>query len=327
MLHVVSLNKSFKDQKVIKGLDLNVKSGEVVSIVGSSGSGKTTLLRLISGLEIPDSGEIILNNQNLNGHNTYLSPEQRDCSLVFQDYALFPNMTMHQNIFFGKNSSKNKERVKYLIKITEIEKIKDKFPHECSGGEQQRVALVRAMAIKPSLLLMDEPLSNLDYNLKDSLGKIIRNLIKEFETSAIIVTHDIYDAMKISDKIVVLDNGKIIQKGTPNDIYNNPKSKKVALLFGETNFIPLSMFPNEKNYFFDVVTKVPLISIRPNQFIIYNKNTDVKGKIFCGEIKSLTEIGGKTQIELNCDNLILKISLNYSEKLAQGEQIEVILPN
>ena len=133
--------------------------------------------------------------------------------------------------------------------------------------------------------------------------------------------------MKISDKIVVLDNGKIIQKGTPNEIYNNPKSKKVALLFGETNFIPLSMFPDEKNYFFDAVTKLPLISIRPNQFIIFSKNTAVKGKVFCGEIKSLIKIGSETQLELDCDNLILKISLNHSEKLALGQQIEVILPH
>ena len=324
MLSIRSLNKSFGNQNVIKQLNLNVQSGEIISVVGSSGSGKTTLLRLVSGLEIPDSGQIILNDQNVNSANIYVPPESRDCSLVFQDYALFPNMTMRQNIYFGRNSSKNKARVKYLINITKIEKVIDKFPHECSGGEQQRVALVRSMAINPSLILMDEPLSNLDYNLKANLGMIIRKFIKELKTTAIIVTHDIIDAMKISDKIVVLDNGEIIQKGLPNEIYNNPNSKKVALLFGETNFIPLSMFPHEKNYFIDPVSNIALISIRPNQFSVFDENMDVGKKIFTGEIYSLNKIGSKIGVELKCDDLLLNISLNNSEKLVVGQTIKVM---
>ena len=169
MLSIRSLNKSFSNQNVINQLNLKVQSGEILSVVGSSGSGKTTLLRLVSGLEIPDSGQIILNNQSVNGDKIYVPPEKRDCSLVFQDYALFPNMTMGQNIYFGKNSFKNKARVEYLINITKLGKVINKYPHECSGGEQQRVALVRSMAINPSLILMDEPLSNLDNNLKSSL--------------------------------------------------------------------------------------------------------------------------------------------------------------
>ena len=324
MLSIRSLNKSFGNQNVIKQLNLNVQSGEIISVVGSSGSGKTTLLRLVSGLEIPDSGQIILNDQNVNSANIYVPPESRDCSLVFQDYALFPNMTMRQNIYFGRNSSKNKARVKYLINITKIEKVIDKFPHECSGGEQQRVALVRSMAINPSLILMDEPLSNLDYNLKANLGMIIRKFIKELKTTAIIVTHDIIDAMKISDKIVVLDNGEIIQKGLPNEIYNNPNSKKVALLFGETNFIPLSMFPHEKNYFIDPVSNIPLISIRPNQFSVFDENMDLGRKVFTGKIHSLNKIGSKIGIELKCDDLLLNISLNNSEKLVVGQTIKVM---
>ncbi len=325
MLSIRGLNKSFDNQKVIKQLNLNVQRGEIISIVGSSGSGKTTLLRLVSGLEIPDSGQIILNDQDVNSANIYVPPERRDCSLVFQDYALFPNMTMLQNIYFGRNSSKNKARIKYLIKITKIEKVIDKFPHECSGGEQQRVALVRSMAINPSLILMDEPLSNLDYNLKANLGMIIRELIKELKTTAIIVTHDIIDAMKISDKIVVLDDGQIIQKGPPNEIYNNPNSKKVALLFGETNFIPLSMFPHEKNYFIDGVSNIPLISIRPSQFSVFDENMVAKGKVFSGEIHSLNKIGSKIRIELKCDDLIIYISLNNSEKLVIGQKIKVMV--
>ena len=323
MLTIQSLNKSYGNLDVLKNINLNIGSGEIVSIVGSSGSGKTTLLRLISGLEIPESGQIILNDKIVNDTNIFVQPERRNCSLVFQDYALFPNMSMYQNIYFGKNSSRNKRRVEELIDITNIEKIMDKFPHECSGGEQQRVALVRSMAINPKIILMDEPLSNLDYNLKENLGTVFRKLIKRFKTTAIIVTHDIIDAMKISDRMVVIDDGKIIQNGFPNEIYNNPKTKKVALLFGETNFIPLNRIPDAKNYFIDEDSNQYLISIRPNQFQIFNENSSVSDNVFSGEIQSIKEIGSRINIELKCNNLFLNILLDSSENLVSGQSLKV----
>ena len=323
MLTIQSLNKSYGKQDVLKNINLNIDSGEIISIVGSSGSGKTTLLRLISGLEIPESGQIILNDKIVNDTNIFVQPERRNCSLVFQDYALFPNMSMYQNIYFGKNSSRNKRRVEELIDITNIEKLMDKFPHECSGGEQQRVALVRSMAINPEIILLDEPLSNLDYNLKENLGTVFRKLIKRFKTTAIIVTHDIIDAMKISDRMVVIDDGKIIQNGFPNEIYNNPKTKKVALLFGETNFIPLNRIPDAKNYFIDEDSNQYLISIRPNQFQIFNENSSVSDNVFSGEIQSIKEIGSRINIELKCNNLFLNILLDSSENLVSGQSLKV----
>ena len=201
MLKIENLHKSYRKEKVLHGLNLHINSGEIVSIVGSSGSGKTTLLRLVSGLEIPESGKIVIKENIVNSANAFTPPEKRDCSLVFQDYALFPNLSMIDNIYFGKGSKKNKERVEDLIKITNIEKILNKFPHECSGGEQQRVSLVRSMAINPELILMDEPLSNLDYHLKSKISKLICKIIKKFKTTAVIVTHDIMDAIKISQKV------------------------------------------------------------------------------------------------------------------------------
>ena len=325
MLTIQGLNKSYGEQNVLNDIHLNVETGEIISVVGSSGSGKTTLLRLVSGLEIPESGEIILNDKIVNNQNVFVAPEKRNCSLVFQDYALFPNMSMYENIYFGKDSSTNIDRVKQLIDITDIKKIMEKFPHECSGGEQQRVALVRSLAINPKIILMDEPLSNLDYDLKENLGTVIRKIIKKFNTTAIIVTHDINDAMKISDRIVVLDDGFIVQIGLPNELYNNPKSKKVALLFGETNFIPLSMMPDEKNYFIDSKTKQSFISVRPNQFKIFNKNSLGSENVFSGEIQSIKEVASKIQIELKCENLFLTIFLDRSEKLIQGQELKVIV--
>ena len=325
MLTIQGLNKSYGEQNVLNDIHLNVETGEIISVVGSSGSGKTTLLRLVSGLEIPESGEIILNDKIVNNQNVFVAPEKRNCSLVFQDYALFPNMSMYENIYFGKDSSTNIDRVKQLIDITDIKKIMEKFPHECSGGEQQRVALVRSLAINPKIILMDEPLSNLDYDLKENLGTVIRKIIKKFNTTAIIVTHDINDAMKISDRIVVLDDGNIVQIGLPNELYNNPKSKKVALLFGETNFIPLSMIPDEKNYFIDSETKQSFISVRPNQFKIFNKNSLGSENVFSGEIQSIKEVASKIQIELKCENLFLTIFLDRSENLIQGQELKVIV--
>tara|TARA_B100000029_G_C17602458_1_gene966281 strand:- start:1222 stop:2202 length:981 start_codon:yes stop_codon:yes gene_type:complete len=326
MLKTHGLSKTYGEQNVLINFNLEIESGEIISVVGGSGSGKTTLLRIISGLELPDNGQIILNNDIINGENIFVPPEKRDCSLVFQDYALFPNISMHQNIYFGKNSNRNKERVEELIRATKIEKILNKFPHECSGGEQQRVALVRSLAVNPSLIMMDEPLSNLDYNLKSNLGSMVRRLLKKFKTTAIIVTHDINDAMEISDKIVVIDKGKIIQKGPPNKIYNNPNSKKSALIFGETNFIPLRIYPNTKNFFFDDETKESLISIRPNQFIIYDDSLASGKKVFTGKIESIRRVASEYKLELKCNNLCLKISLNTLSKLSVGQVLKVIAP-
>ena len=325
MLSIHELSKRYGKENVLINFNLDIENRELISVVGGSGSGKTTLLRLISGLAIPDNGKIILNNTIVNDKDVFVPPENRDCSLVFQDYALFPNMSMRDNIYFGKNSNQNKERVEKLIRVTKVEKILNKFPHECSGGEQQRVALVRSLAINPSLVLMDEPLSNLDYNLKSNLRLMIKKLLKKFKTTAVIVTHDINDAMEMSDKIIVIDKGKVIQKGPPDEIYNNPTSKKVALLFGKTNFIPLKMLPDSKNYFYDDETKESMISIRPNQFIIYDKIMKYKGKIFIGKIKSLKRLASEFKLELQCNNLLLYISFNTSTELVIGQELKVII--
>ena len=324
MLETYRLSKSYGKESVLIDFNLQVESGEIISVVGGSGSGKTTLLRLVSGLELPDDGKIILNNHIVNDDNIFIPPEERDCSLVFQDYALFPNMSMRQNIYFGKNSTHNKERVNDLIRVTKIEKILDKFPHQCSGGEQQRVALVRSLAVNPSLIMMDEPLSNLDYNLKSTLGLMVRKLLKKFNTTAIIVTHDINDAMEISDKIVVIDKGQVIQEGLPNEIYNNPNSKKAALLFGKTNFIPLNMFPNSTNYFFDDDSKESMISIRPNQFTLYDERVTSFDKVFSGRIESIRKVASELKLVLKCNELRLNVSLNTFTDFVKGDKLKVV---
>ena len=326
MLQIQGISKSYGKQNVLRNFNLDIESGEIISVVGSSGSGKTTLLRLISGLEMPDNGQITLKNKIVSSDNNFVRPEERDCSLVFQDYALFPNMSMRQNIYFGKNSESNKEKIEQLIEITDIQNILEKFPHQCSGGEQQRVALVRSLAIDPSLVLMDEPLSNLDYNLKANLALVIRNLLKKFKITAIIVTHDIMDAMEMSDRIIVLDKGEVMQNGLPNELYINPQSKKIALLFGDTNFIPLDMFPDSKNKFFDDETNKDWISIRPNQFSLYDEDLASGKKVFVGKIESIREVASEHKIELECKDLLLKVSLSSQIELSIGQELKLMAP-
>ena len=326
MLQIQGISKSYGKQNVLRNFNLDIESGEIISVVGSSGSGKTTLLRLISGLEIPDNGQITLKDEIVSSNNNFVRPEDRDCSLVFQDYALFPNMSMRQNIYFGKNSESNKEKIEQLIEITDIESILEKFPHQCSGGEQQRVALVRSLAIDPSLVLMDEPLSNLDYNLKANLALVIRNLLKKFKITAIIVTHDIMDAMEMSDRIIVIDKGEVMQNGLPNELYNNPQSKKIALLFGDTNFIPLEMFPDSKNNFFDTETNKDWISIRPNQFSLYDEDLASGKKVFVGKIQSIREVASEHKIELECKDLSIRASLSSQIELSIGQELKLMAP-
>ena len=201
-----------------------------------------------------------------------------------------------------------------------------KYPHQCSGGEQQRVALVMSLAINPSLILMDEPMSNLDSNLKTNMTKVIREILKKFGTTAIIVTHDIMDAMNMSDRIAVLDEGKIMQIGEPEEVYKNPQSKKIALLFGETNFIPLDMFPTSKNKFFDVETSEHLVSIRPGHFMLPDESKVSGPKVFAGEIVSLRKIATEYKIKLKCESFNLNISLRTLLNLSVGQRLKVIAP-
>ena len=326
MVEVKNIYKHYGKQRVLNGLSLSISKGEIVSVVGSSGSGKTTLLRILSGLEIPESGSIKLDDAVVNRSDIFIPPEKRNCSLVFQDYALFPNMTMLENIYFGKGSKNNKEVVSELIRVTNIKNILNKYPHECSGGEQQRIALVRSMATQPNLILMDEPLSNLDFHLKSKISLMISDIIKRYNTTAIIVTHDIMDAMKISDRIIVINNGIIIQDGSPKEIYDSPNSKLVARYFGETNFIPLALHPESNHHTIHSNDEEPLIHVRPNQFQLFNQKNS-KGKLIIeGKIKSVKNIASDLHIYLECQYIQhdVHLILAVEKDLKIGQVLKVM---
>ncbi|MGJ9460171.1 ABC transporter ATP-binding protein [Oceanobacillus sp. CF4.6] len=196
--------------KIIHKFNLEIEQGEIVSILGESGSGKSTVLRLLAGLETPNAGSILINNQVMSDDHHFILPEKRGVGMVFQDYALFPHMTVAENIKFGLKKQTNKEkqqRVDEVLDLINMKKFEKRYPHELSGGQQQRIALARALAPKPSLLLLDEPFSNLDADLQIRIRDELKNIIKKTGTTSIFVTHDLEDSRAIADRIITMRDG------------------------------------------------------------------------------------------------------------------------
>jgi len=237
-LTLSNISKQFADSFAVQDFNLEIEKGEFVSFLGPSGCGKTTTLRMVAGFEIPTSGTITLDGKDI----TDKAPNQRNVGMIFQAYALFPNMTVAQNIGFGLRVRKEpesavKERVQEMINLINLEKHANKYPYQLSGGQQQRVSLARALAIRPDVLLLDEPLSALDAKIRISLRAEIRAIQKRLGITAIFVTHDQEEALSISDRIVVMNEGMMEQVGTPFEIYNFPKTHFVANFVGALNTV------------------------------------------------------------------------------------------
>ncbi|GAB6100305.1 hypothetical protein JCM16358_21840 [Halanaerocella petrolearia] len=235
-VEIKDLNFKYRNSKtdVLTDFTFSVEKGDIVCILGESGSGKSTVLRLISGLEEPTKGIIKINNNTVVNNDVFVSPEEREVGMVFQDYALFPHMTVAENILFGvkdKSEEYKEKKLEEVLRLIGLEELKDRYPHQISGGQQQRVALARALAIDPSLIVMDEPFSSLDANLQSKIREELRRIIKRTGITSIFVSHDKDDAMSIADKIVVLKDGKIVQQGDSQELISKPSSDYVAGLF------------------------------------------------------------------------------------------------
>ena len=237
-LRIENLKKIFEENRGIEKIDFSIEKGELISLLGPSGCGKTTLLNIIGGFLKPDNGKIYLEDRDI----TDIPPEKRDISTVFQSYALFPHMNVLENIKYGLKYKKltkeeqNELALEYL-KIVGLDGYEKKSIQELSGGQQQRVALARALVLYPKILLLDEPFSNLDAKLKISMREELKELQKNLKISMIFVTHDQEEALSISDKVVVMNNGRIEQIGTPEEIYYSPINEYVANFIGKSNFI------------------------------------------------------------------------------------------
>ncbi len=240
LLKVSNVYKSYAQTKVVKGASFELKKGEIGCLLGPSGCGKTTLLRLIAGFEEINSGEVTINNDLVLSQNTFVPPEKRKVGMVFQDYALFPHMTVAENIAFGLNNNKKGQktiRVNHLLKLVGLTQSAKAYPHELSGGQQQRVALARALAPKPELLLLDEPFSNLDVSLRERLTIEVRDILKESNTTALMVTHNQFEAFSVADCIGVIFDGIIRQWDDAYKIYHQPETLDVATFVGDGSII------------------------------------------------------------------------------------------
>jgi len=228
------------DSPAVQDLNLTIQPGELLAMVGESGSGKTTLLRLISGLEKPDQGDIRVHGRLVSSQNTWVPPERRQVGMVFQDGALFPHLTIRQNIAYGlKGQAKDEmlSRVDALLAMVGLDGFQNRYPHELSGGERQRIAVIRALAPEPAVVLFDEPFSNLDPMLRCEIRDHIRRILKDLKTTAILVTHDTDDALHVGDRVAVMHQGRVDQIGSPREVYHHPANGYCAKLFGVANSV------------------------------------------------------------------------------------------
>ncbi|EQC01598.1 ferric ABC transporter ATP-binding protein [Photorhabdus temperata] len=234
--------KRFGSNTVIDNLDLSIPQGHMVTLLGPSGCGKTTVLRLVAGLEKPSEGKIFIDGEDV----TDRSIQQRDICMVFQSYALFPHMSLGENIGYGlkmlgRPKAEIRERVKEALELVDLAGFADRYVDQISGGQQQRVALARALILKPKVLLFDEPLSNLDANLRRSMREKIRELQQQFNITSLYVTHDQSEAFAVSDTVLVMNKGKIMQIGAPQTLYRQPASEFMASFMGDANIFPATL--------------------------------------------------------------------------------------
>lgn len=293
---VENVSKQFGSFKAVDQVSLEIKSGTLVALLGPSGSGKSTLLRLISGLELPDSGKIFLTGKDA----TYQSVQERNIGFVFQHYALFKHRTVRQNIAFGleirkATAKKIQARVEQLLELVQLNGLGDRYPSQLSGGQRQRVALARALAVEPEVLLLDEPFGALDAKVRKDLRAWLRRLHDEVHVTTVFVTHDQEEAMEVSDEVVVMNNGRVEQVGTPEQIYDHPASSFVMSFIGPVNVLPSSsrIF---KSSGFEVPH--PEVFLRPQDVIV---ERSANGATTPATVSRVIHLGWEVQVELNLD--------------------------
>jgi len=342
-LSISNVSKQYGNVTVVDNFNLDIERGEFVSFLGPSGCGKTTTLRMVAGFEIPTTGKIMLDGEDI----TNVAPNQRNVGMIFQAYALFPNMTVRQNIAFGlrvrkESDSLVKERVKEMLSLVHLEPHAHKYPFQLSGGQQQRVSLARALAIRPQVLLLDEPLSALDAKIRVSLRAEIRSIQKTLGITAIFVTHDQEEALSISDRIAVMNVGEVEQVGTPFEIYNFPETSFVANFVGSLNTAEaevtdpagglLNMNGTHLQAEDGVHSKTKgdkvTIAIRPERFSFLSEGE--KENVLEGKIENITFLGSVVRVQMAIGNALFHMDTFNRPSLVLpkiGENIQVTCSN
>jgi iron(III) transport system ATP-binding protein len=325
---LLGLRKAFGEHVVADGIDLAVQHGELVCLLGPSGCGKTTTLRLIAGFTTPDAGSILVGGKVLSSPGQAVPPERRKMSMIFQSYALWPHMSVVENVAYGLRlrrlpRAEIERKVTDMLAVAKLSKLRDRFPGELSGGQQQRVALARALVVEPETLLLDEPLSNLDTNLREEMRFEIRRLHDEFRYTTLYVTHDQAEAMTTADRIVVMNGGRIEQVGSPEDIYQRPQSEFVARFIGATNI--LRGYPRLRCGNRDGAAD--LVSIRPNDIqILPTARVDGPNEAV-GTVRRHTYLGAQRDylVELTGDVLI-RVTTGVETMVGAGEMVGLRFP-
>ncbi|MCK5297685.1 MAG: ABC transporter ATP-binding protein [Candidatus Heimdallarchaeota archaeon] len=341
-IEVRNISKAFEDSIAILDISFKLEDGELITLLGPSGSGKTTVLRLIAGLIESDTGEILFDGIDISNVPT----EDRNIGFVFQSYALFPHLTVAENIAFGLETRKwVKEdiisRVVEMLELVDLTGKGKRYPRELSGGEKSRVALARALAPKPSLLLLDEPLSALDMSLKESLRDIIIEIQQKIQVSTIYVTHDQKEAMEVSDRIILLNEGQIIESGTPQKLYLTPKKQFTAEFLGVTNLLVGTLIKKKNQYLFETSFGV-LETLAPSDRTISEEKIAIFPEHISVSIKKTNQINefsaiikkssfGGPYIDLvvtvNSTDLKVQITSSQIEKMyKKGQKVFISIP-
>jgi len=340
------LRKRYGDVAAVDGLDLEVKPGELVALLGPSGCGKTTTLRVVAGFLAPDSGEVWVGDRCLSSPATVIPPERRRMGMIFQSYALWPHMTVAQNVGYGLRFSKDGRRgvprserdgkVTEMLRVVQLAGYEQRYPGELSGGQQQRVAVARALVVEPEILLLDEPLSNLDASLREEMRFEIRRLHETFGITTLYVTHDQSEAMVISDRVAVLDQGRVAQIGTAEELFERPRTRFVAEFIGKTNLIegtaersdifvrgPLRLRVFDAN-----LTPGPVVlSIRPHQIALGPASlappSSAGENVLRATVLRASYLGDAVdyQVQLDGGDLVLRVAGPVTRRFRPGDAV------
>ena len=348
-IEIQNLFKRFKKVVAINHIQLEVDKGEMLTLLGPSGCGKTTTLRCIAGLEKPDEGEIVIDGKPMLSQG-FVEPSKRGIGMVFQNYAVWPHMKVYNNIVYGLKIQKMSrqqmnEKAQKVLELVGLSGLEDRYPAQLSGGQQQRVALARALVTNPKVLLLDEPLSNLDAKLREELRFEIKSLVRRMGITSVYVTHDQAEAMVISDRIAVMDSGNVVQIGTANEIYEKPANKFVADFIGTMNFMPgevVEVLPDAAGVYVRTELSEKILcttsgntttsagekvyaSIRPEDVEVFTEPPEARENLFKGTIAHRAYLGNFLFFFVSVNDTMIRVQVPHHLPQKEGQELYLFL--